>query len=65
MISTPDSLLKEWDNKKIHKVDHIDPAQRISTVTIERDEDIEAKMLERYEVANRYYKQYLTELKGK
>lgn len=65
MISTPESLLKDWDDRSIHKVDHIDPTQRISTVTIERDEDIEAKMLERYEVANRYYKQYLTELKGK
>jgi hypothetical protein len=65
MISTPDSLLKEWDNKKIHKVDGIDPVRRVSTVTIERDEALEAKMLERYEVANRYYKEYLNELKTK
>ena len=65
MISTPDSLLKDWDNKKIHKVDAIDPVRRVSTVTIERDEALEAKMLERYEVANRYYKEYLNELKTK
>ena len=65
MISTPESLLKDWDDRTIHKVDHIAPTRRISTVTIERDEDIEAKMLERYEVANRYYQQYLTELKSK
>jgi hypothetical protein len=65
MISTPDSLLKDWDNKKIHKVDHIDPASRISTVSIERDEALEEKMLERYEVANKYYKQYLNELLNK
>jgi len=65
MISTPDSLLKDWDNKKIHKVDGIDPVRRVSTVTIERDEALEAKMLERYEVANRYYKEYLNELKTK
>ena len=65
MISTPDSLLKDWDNKKIHKVDHIEPANRISSVSIERDEALEAKMLERYKVANKYYQQYLNELKSK
>jgi hypothetical protein len=65
MVSTPDALLKDWDNQAIHKVDHIDATKRISSVSFERDEAIEAKILERYEVANRYYKQYLTELKAK
>jgi hypothetical protein len=65
MISTPDYLLKDWDDQKIHKVDHIDPKARISTVEVERDEALEEKMLERYEVANKYYQQYLTELKAK
>lgn len=65
MISTPDALLKDWDNQAIHKVDHIEPTKRVSSVSFERDEAIEAKMLERYEVANRYYQDYLTELKSK
>ena len=65
MISTPDSLLKDWDDRKIHKVDGIDPTRRVSTVTIERDEALEAKMIERYEVANKYYQMYLNELKNK
>lgn len=64
MISTPEHLLKDWDDRSIHKVDHINPVQRISTVTIERDKDIEAKMLERYTVANKYYQMYLNELKN-
>lgn len=65
MISTPESLLKDWDDRAIHKVDHIDPKDRITTVTIERDKDLEAKMEERYEVANKYYQQYWNELKNK
>ena len=65
MISTPESLLKDWDDRSIHKVDHIEPAKRISTVNFERDEAIEAKMVERYEVANKYYQMYLNELKTK
>ena len=65
MVSTPEALLKDWDDRSIHKVDHIDPARRVTTVTIERDKDIELKMLERYEVANKYYQMYLNELKAK
>ena len=65
MISTPDSLLKDWDDRKVHKVDNIDPVRRVSTVMIERDEALEAKMLKRYEVANKYYQMYLNELKNK
>jgi hypothetical protein len=65
MISTPDSLLKDWENREIHKVDHINPTNRVTTVTIERDAELETKMKERYEVANKYYKQYLNELIAK
>ena len=65
MISTPDYLLKDWDDQKIHKVDHIDPKDRITTVTIERDKALEEKMLKRYELANKYYQQYVNELKNK
>lgn len=65
MISTPEHLLKDWDNRDVHRVDHIAANFRVTTVTIERDKDIEAKMLERYEVANKYYQMYLNELKNK
>lgn len=65
MISTPDYLLKDWDDRSIHKVDHIDPKDRLTTVIIKRDEEIEAKMLERYKVANEYYQKYWNELKNK
>jgi hypothetical protein len=65
MISTPDSLLKDWDNRDIHKVDKIDPNARVSTVTIDRDVEIEAKIKERYVIANKYYQQYLNEIINK
>lgn len=65
MISTPDYLLKDWDNESIHKVDEIDPEARISTVTIQRDKDLEAEIKERYEIANKYYQQYWNELNKK
>ncbi len=65
MIDTPDYLLKKWDDKKIHKVSHIQAKDRVSTVTIERDKEIEAKIKERYDIANKYYQKYWKEINNK
>tara|TARA_Y100000385_G_scaffold243838_1_gene261556 strand:- start:287 stop:943 length:657 start_codon:yes stop_codon:yes gene_type:complete len=65
MTSTPDDLLSTWDNKEIHKVDHIEPELRITGAKIKRDKDIEKQMLIQYELANTYFKECLTELENK
>lgn len=65
MTSTPDELLGSWDDLSVHKVDHIDPALRITSVTIERDLEIENEIKERYELANAYYKECIKELTNK
>ena len=33
MVSTPDYLLKDWDNLDIHKVDKFDPVLRVTTIS--------------------------------
>ena len=57
-------LLHKWDDRSLHTFDGIvDARKRISlSEIIERDLSIEQQMKERYEVANRYYQQYLAEL---
>ena len=65
MISTPDYLLKDWDNKKIHEVDEIDPSARITTVEIERDVNFEDDMMAQYAIANKYYQEYWKEIANK
>ena len=65
MTSTPDSLLSPYDDKSVHKVDHIDPDLRMTSFHIERDLEIEKQMKERYDVANVYYKECIKELKNK
>lgn len=65
MTSTPDSLLNPFDDLSLHKVDHIDPALRITAVTVERNSELENQMLEQYKVANEFYKQCLEELTNK
>lgn len=74
MVSTPSFieknddiiyLLNEWDNTSLHKVDHIYASLRVSSVEIERDLEIEREIIERYEIANKYYKKYFQEITNK
>lgn len=69
MVSTDPTgehgLLTPWDNLSIHRVDHIDPAKRITVNRYERDFDLETDMLERLKVATEYYYQYYSQLTNK
>jgi hypothetical protein len=46
-------------------VDHINPALRVTSVTIERDLEIEQQMYEQYKIANEYYQSLINQLKNK
>ena len=65
MIDTPNELLNEWDNLSIHRVSHIEPEKRITMVRYERDEDLEALMIERLHHASELYAQYINQLNNK
>lgn len=65
MYTTPDELLTEWDNLSIHRVDHIDPAKRITVVRYERDVMYEELIIERLRHCSEYYSQSLNELNNK
>lgn len=65
MVSTADDLLSDYDSYAIHKVDHIDPAKRITSITFERDKELEIQMAERLIEATKFYKEVLTQLQDK
>lgn len=65
MYTTPDELLTEWDNLSIHRVDHIDPAKRITVVRYERDQALEEQIKERLTHCSEYYSQYINQLNNK
>ena len=65
MVSTADELLSDYDSYDIHKVDHIDPAKRITSITFERDKELEIQMAEKLIAATEFYKAVLTQLENK
>lgn len=73
LVDTPsktpqgDVLLNKWDDYRLHRFDGIvDAHKRVSTSEVmERDTSIEHKMVQQYEIANRYYQNYLEELYNK
>jgi len=65
MVSTHPELLSQFDPIDIHEVDHIDPAKRITSITFERDAEIEIRMQEQLLAASLFYEQVLTQLNDK
>ena len=65
MVSTADELLSDYDSYAIHKVDHIDPAKRITSIRFERDKELEIQMAVRLIEATQFYKEVLTQLENK
>jgi len=69
MVSTDPTgdhnLLSPWDNLSLHRVDHIDPAKRITVLRFERDFEIEQQMIEKLRYASEYYSQYYSQLQAK
>ena len=65
MVSTADDILSDYDSYAIHKVDHIDPAKRITSIRFERDKELEIQMAEKLIAATEFYKEVLTQLNNK
>jgi hypothetical protein len=65
MVSTHPELLSQYDPYDIHEVDHIDPAKRITSITFERDKELEIQMAERLIEATAFYKEVITQLNNK
>lgn len=65
MVSTADDILSDFDSYAIHKVDHIDPAKRITSITFERDKELEIQMAEKLIAATEFYKEVINQLENK
>jgi len=65
MVSTAPELLGEYENGALHYVEHIAPEKRITSITFERDKELEIQMAERLIAATQFYNEVLTQLKNK
>lgn len=53
LLDTPDELIK-WEQRDLHEVSHIDPAMRVTSVTYQRDADLERRLDDKCRVAHAY-----------
>ena len=65
MVTTAPEIMGEYENGSLHYVDHIAPEKRITSITFERDKEIEIQMAERLILATEFYNEVLTQLKNK
>ena len=65
LVTTKDEFINQWEQIDLHRVDHIEPEKRITSVIYERDLDKEMLIREKLIFANEYYSQYINELNSK
>ena len=65
MVTTAPEIMGEYENGALHYVDHIAPEKRITSITFERDKELEIQMAERLILATEFYNEVLTQLKNK
>ena len=65
LISTPESLLNEWDDDTLHYVDHIPDEKRITIINVELTENDREFIKKRLSAAKEYAEKYLNELINK
>ena len=65
MVTTKDEFLNQWENLSIHRVDHIAPEKRITSVIYERDLEKEQMIRDKCIFASEYYSQYINLLNEK
>lgn len=65
LVTTKDEFLNQWEQIDLHRVDHIAPEKRITSVIYERDLEKEQLIREKLIFANEYYSQYINQLNTK
>jgi hypothetical protein len=65
MVTTAPEIMGDYENGALHYVDHIAPEKRITSITFERDKEIEIQMAERLILATEFYKEVINQLESK
>jgi len=58
MLSTPEDLMR-YEQPELHQVDHIDESMRLTIVPYVRDLEIEEKIVQKVEAAQKYYNEII------
>ena len=64
LVNTPEDLIG-YELEDLHIVDHLSVTKRVTTVRINREEEKEVEILERYALCNEQFKKFVNELKNK
>lgn len=64
LLDTPEDLLPRWEQEDLHRVEHIDPDYRITSVTYKRCPILEAKLIRKCQAAQAYLERIVAEIRA-
>lgn len=64
LVDTPDDLIPRWEQVDLHKVSHIDPAMRTTSIVYEHCPIIEAKMINKIKLAQKYLGELVEQIRA-
>jgi hypothetical protein len=65
IVDTPSELIPVWEDEKPHRVEHIEPRFRVTSLKIERDTELENKIIERIKISTDFYNEVIKEFENK
>lgn len=54
LVSTPDDIIPRWEQVDLHKVDHIDPAMRVTKIVYKRDVALENRLIRKCQQGQKF-----------
>ena len=64
IVDTPEDL-RGWENEQLHNVSHIAPEKRITSISFDRDLEIEKLITDKCTEAIKFYSEYINQLNNK
>lgn len=64
LMDTPEDILPKWEQEDLHRVEHIDPDLRITSVTYKRCPILEAKLVRKCKAAQAYLEHIVAQIRA-
>ena len=64
LVDTPDDLIPRWEQQELHKVEHIAPAMRVTSIIYERCPILEKRLIDKCRAGQEYLNKVVAQIRA-